>query len=79
MVVADEANFGARKRHATSKLVAELVIEMGATIDGDGIGLMLGFFLHSLIIAYWGAWWRVLMTFCWVVMNFAQNKIIMLQ
>lgn len=48
-MVANEADFWTRERHAASELVAELIVEAGAAIDGNGISR--GLFLHSLIIA----------------------------
>lgn len=44
MMIANETNFWTRKHHATSQLFVERVVEMGTTIDGDGIGDFL--FLH---------------------------------
>lgn len=37
VVIANEANFGAAKEHATAQLITELIIKAGTAIDGNAI------------------------------------------
>ena len=48
-MIANETNFRTRKNHATNQLIAKMIIETCASIDGD---LVLSFFsfLHMGII-----------------------------